>query len=228
MNNNVSQLSKPETSFKPQIYLPLWLVILLFFAVISASFAQQKDIDSTKIKQAIAFQDSALSYMYGAQEKALDSAILMWSKAIEMDSTKVIFHQLKSYTYLRKGEAKEAISTLSDWLKKHPDDIETTLKRGMILHQTNLKTEALADFDLVRTYLLKNPIVLKKPSDSKELGIVANQLEKFILIGDNENALKIMEQIQQTFPDDKKHLKMPALPTKEEREEIIRNKIRVF
>lgn len=230
MYHSASQISYSKNASriffsKTQSVLAYCLVTSTFFVFNLTSCAQDKESDSAKIRERIIIENAALSYLYGSQQHALDSAIIMWDKAIALDSTRAVLHQLKSETNLRMGNPREAVNTLNNWLNKHPEDIDLTLKRGLILHRLNLDIEASKDFAVVRKYLLKNPATITDFKDKKSLALAIDQIEKFVLIGENENALKIMKQIQRILPEDKNRSHMPALPTQQYREELIKSKI---
>lgn len=184
------------------------LTIALFFSIISVSCGQKitdKNIEAQKLIN----QAGALMYDVGdgslAQKNGnLRKSILLAKKAIQLDSSRFVAYQLLMGSYQMLGEPQGTIAACTEWLRKHPQDNETRLKRAILYHRTKKQELANKDFKIIKDKLDKDHIRISNKLSKQEMTQVITNAYTYLIIGERKKSLDTMESLCKTFPNDKK------------------------
>lgn len=184
------------------------LTVALFLSIAGFSYGQNRSSQKAEAQKLIN-QAGDLMYDIGDGSLAqknnnLKKSILLATKAIQLDSTKFVAYQILMGSYQMLHEPQGIINTCSEWLKNHPQDAETRLKRGVLYHRTKHQELANKDFKIIKDKLDKDHIRISNKLSKQEMTQVITRAYTYLIIGERKKSLDTMESLCKAFPNDKK------------------------
>jgi tetratricopeptide (TPR) repeat protein len=169
-----------------KLFLPIIIFTLLFA---SCQNSNNKEIDYSKMSisemSKLIKKDSTEAQLYQLRAERyyrlnqIDSALLDYQKAVQIEGNHIDWLSKLSDIYLFKGQSEDARQTLDEALKLEPDNTDIILKMGMLYF---LIEDHLKSFEYINQALSINPNLEQayfyKSLNYKELGDTTRAIEE--------------------------------------------------
>ncbi len=202
--------------------MKIFTILLLFCGISQVSLGQintvQKDEANTALNSAY-----KLLYQGGDRSKNLDSVIVLCSKVIKIDSTRVLAYSLKSTALTMQGKPLPATLPLTQWLNSHPDDLEILLRRGLMYEKLQKPQQANTDFEKLTSLMNKRAIKIENGMTKKQLDSTVAAAQIYYAIGKTEKALTLLKKLEMVFPAEAQLKVISSTFAKEDRAKLIYN-----
>lgn len=127
--------------------------------------------------------------------------------------------------YSKKNAVDEQINVCSMWLKRHADDGDVLIKRGVFYEKSDNLSLANRDYKSASKYLDKLDTRVTQNMNVQEIETKVARAFGFFIIKEPKVSLRIVNQLNKLYPDNPQVKNAYSTLTSKSREEFVKNSL---